>query len=178
MHQEASIMEEIKKVIIVGASSGIGRELAILYARKNNRIGVTARRTFLLEELKQQFPDNIFVKSFDNTTGNIEQEIHQLIKKIEGCDLLILSSGEGQLNPDLNYLPEKETIALNVVAWTRICVFIFNFFKTQRYGHLVSITSIASIRGEGRAPAYNASKSFQANYLEGLRKNALKFKLS
>lgn len=162
----------MKKVIIVGASSGIGRELAILYAKENCTVGITGRRKNLLEELREEFSDRIIVQSFDNTKDDIEKNLRELIDKMKGVDLFILSSGVGYLNPQLDYTIEKETIELNVVSWTRIADSIFLFFKQQGRGHFAAITSIAAIRGEGRAPAYNASKAYQASYLEGLRKKA------
>jgi short-subunit dehydrogenase len=51
-----------------------------------------------------------------------------------------------------------------------------NYFKKQGHGHLVNISSVAGIRGNGLAPSYNASKAYQINYLEGLRLNAYKSK--
>jgi short-subunit dehydrogenase len=50
------------------------------------------------------------------------------------------------------------------------------YFKEQGYGHLVNISSVAGIRGNGIAPSYNATKAYQINYLEGLRLNAYKSK--
>ncbi|MEO6169102.1 MAG: SDR family NAD(P)-dependent oxidoreductase [Chitinophagales bacterium] len=167
----------MKKVIIVGASSGIGRELAILYAKKKCIVGVTGRRRELLNELKDQYPEHIIPSSFDNTKDDVEYHLQQLIAKLGGLDLLILSSGKGELNAPLEWHVEQETIELNVMAWTQLADFTFNYFKGQKHGHFAAITSIASIRGEGRAPAYNASKSFQTNYLEGLRKMAVFLKL-
>ena len=49
-----------------------------------------------------------------------------------------------------------------------------NYFKKQGHGHLVNISSVAGIRGNGLAPSYNSSKAYQINYLEGLRLNASK----
>ncbi|HUM47248.1 MAG TPA: SDR family NAD(P)-dependent oxidoreductase [Chitinophagales bacterium] len=167
----------MKKVIIVGASSGIGRELAILYANKKWLVGVTGRRRELLHELRDQYPEQIIPLSFDNTSDDVEYHLQLLISKLGGLDLLILSSGSGALNTSLDWKVEQETIELNVMAWTQIADFIFSYFREQEHGHFAAITSIASIRGEGRAPAYNASKSFQANYLEGLRKLAVFLKL-
>lgn len=168
----------MKKVIIAGASSGIGRELAILYAKNNCMVGITGRRKNLLDELRDLYPDNIVPLSFDNTKDDVEYHLQLLISRLNGLDLLILSSGAGELNPDLDWRIEKDTLELNVMAWTQIADFTFNYFRKQNHGHFAAITSIASIRGEGRAPAYNASKSFQANYIEGLRKKTVLDKLN
>ncbi len=163
----------MKKVIIVGASSGIGRQLALLYAQQGHKVGITGRRGNMLQEVQHQFPDLISIQRFDNTTEDISFHLNQLINRVGGMDLFILSSGTGNINLSLDWNLEKEMIDLNVVAWTEIVDFIFHFFQKQRKGHLTAITSIGSIRGEGRAPAYNATKAFQANYLEGLRKKSV-----
>jgi short-subunit dehydrogenase len=168
----------MKKIIIVGASSGMGKELAILYAKNNSLVGITGRRNNLLEALHQQFPKNIITQCFDNTKDDIEKNLSALIAKLGGLDLMIISSGIGYLNPSLDPAIEKETLELNVTAWTRVADFSFNFFTQQKNGHLAAITSIAAIRGEGRAPAYHASKAYQATYLEGLRKRSFMLKLN
>ena len=168
----------MRKVIVVGASSGIGRELAMIYADHNCKVGITGRRKNLLEELQHKFPDRVIIRSFDNVNDNIEENLSALIESLGGLDLLVLSSGTGDLNTSLDWLIEKNTLDLNVLAWTHIADFTFNFFRQQGHGHFAAITSIAAIRGEGRAPAYNASKAFQANYLEGLRKKASQEKLN
>lgn len=140
-------------------------------------MGITGRKKDLLEELQRQFPNQILIQSFDNTKDDIGKNLTELISRLNGLDLLILSSGTGEINSSLNWTVEKEAIDLNVTAWTEIADFTFNFFKQQKSGHFAAITSIAAIRGEGRAPAYNASKAFQASYLEGLRKKAVYKKL-
>lgn len=173
-----SIQRCMKKVIIIGASSGIGRELAILYARQSCIVGITGRRKELLDELHSLYPDRLFARPFDNTKDDVEYHISELIAQLGGLDLLILSAGNGELNTTLDWAPEQSTVALNVMAWTQIAGYTFRYFMQQNHGQLAAITSIASIRGEGRAPAYNASKAFQANYLEGLRKLATYKKLN
>ncbi len=167
----------MKKVIIVGASSGIGRALAILFARQNWMVGVTGRRKELLDELYDLYPEQVVPLAFDNTKEDATHKLQLLISKLGGLDLLVLSSGTGNINSALDWSIEEDTLLLNVVAWTRIADYTFNYFNAQGSGHFAAITSIAAIRGEGRAPAYNASKSFQANYLQGLRKMAIHKKL-
>lgn len=167
----------MKRVIVVGGSSGIGRELAILYAKNGHRVGVSARRNDLLESLQALFPERIVTRSFDVTNENAISELQHLIESVGGMDLLILSAGKGIINTQLDVEIERQTAALNVMAWTALADFTFNYFKHHKVGQLAAITSIAAIRGEGRVPAYNASKAYQANYLEGLRKLAVHKKL-
>jgi short-subunit dehydrogenase len=95
---------------------------------------------------------------------------------IGGIDLLIISSGIGEINDRLAFEIEKRTIQTNVVGFTCIADWAFNYFEKQKSGHLVAITSIGGLRGSRQAPAYNATKAYQINYLEGLRQKAKKLK--
>ncbi len=65
---------------------------------------------------------------------------------------------------------------MNVTGFTCIANWTFNYFEKQKAGHLVAISSVGGIRGSRIAPAYNATKSYQINYLEGLRQKATKQK--
>ncbi len=104
-------------------------------------------------------------------------EMKEINKKlIDGLDHLILSSGTGYLNENLDFEIENKTNSLNVNAFTEIVDWAFNYFEKQGKGYLVVISSIAGLRVSWIAPAYNASKAYQINYLEGLRQKATKTK--
>jgi short-subunit dehydrogenase len=168
----------MKKAIIIGASSGIGKELALLLANNQYQVGITGRRTDLLLELKQQKPEQFFVKTFDTTdTASVPGHLDALQQELGGLDLLVLSSGTGDLNDSLNFEIEKRTLDTNVSGFTCVAVWAFNYFEKQKHGHLTAISSIAGIRGSRVAPSYNATKAFQINYLEGLRQKASKLNL-
>lgn len=168
----------MKKAIVIGATSGIGKELAMLLVNNNYKVGITGRRTQLLSELKHQKPENFIIKAFDITdTVSIPQYLQELVNELGGLDLLVLSSGTGDLNDALDFEIEKRTIDTNVLGFTCIVDWAFTYFKKQQAGHLTAISSIAGIRGSRMAPAYNASKAFQLNYLEGLRQKASKLKM-
>jgi short-subunit dehydrogenase len=168
----------MKKAIIVGATSGIGKELANVLANNNYKVGITGRRTQLLQELKQHNPDQFVVRTFDVTeTDAVPGHLQELVNELGGLDLLVLSSGTGELNKPLDFKIEKGTIDVNVSGFTCVTDWSFNYFWKQKAGHFVNISSIAGIRGSGIATAYNASKAFQINYLEGLRQKATKLKL-
>ena len=81
---------------------------------------------------------------------------------------MVYSSGIGDANYKLDWSLEKPILETNVLAATKIYGLAYNMFHEQGYGHLVGISSIASIRGNRHAPSYYASKSFQASYLESL----------
>ena len=166
----------MKKAIIVGASSGIGNELAKILVENGYEVGITGRRKSELEKMRESRPESYVISSFDCTTENNTEKLTDLTNKLGGLDLLILSSGTGDLNEKLNYEIENKTNLLNVNAFTEIVDWTFNYFEKEGKGHLVVISSIAGIRGGRIAPAYNASKAYQINYLEGLRQKATKTK--
>ncbi|PWL40509.1 oxidoreductase [Flagellimonas aquimarina] len=167
----------MKKAIVIGATSGIGRELALVLSKNNYKVGITGRRSALLKALEQKSPGSFISMAFDCTEEHATIHLEQLIEKLEGLDLLIFSSGTGDLNEALVYDIEKMTNTLNVVAFSKIMGWAFKLFQKQGNGHVVAITSIGGLRGSAIAPAYNASKAYQINYLEGLRQKAKKLKM-
>ena len=165
----------MKKAIIIGATSGIGKGLANILAENNYKVGITGRRTELLDELKSQNTNSYFARTFDITeTEFIGENLEALVTELGGLDLLIISSGTGDLNEKLDFEIEKRTIDTNVSGFTCIANWTFNYFENQKFGHLVAISSIGGLRGSRVAPSYNATKAYQINYLEGLRQKARK----
>jgi len=166
----------MKKAIVIGASSGIGRALALVLANHGYEVGVTARRAELLAELQAIHPAQIKILAFD-VTHDIGIHLNALLAQLGGLDLLVYSSGVGELNADLDIELERPTIEVNVKAFNEAMVWAYRYFEQQKHGHIVAISSIAGLRGGALAPAYNASKAYQINYLEGLRQKATKQKL-
>lgn len=165
----------MKKIIIIGATSGIGRRLAELYAKEDCRIGITGRRENLLKEICALDKDKLFYQVCDIThTESTLSSLEALVKEIGGMDLLIISAGTGELNPQLSYLLERPTLLTNIIGFTNIADWGFRYFEQQKGGHLINISSVGGTRGSGIAPAYNASKAYQINYMEGLRQKAAK----
>ena len=167
----------MKKAIIVGATSGIGRALAKLLVENDYKAGITGRRANLLAEIQNEKPDSYIIESFDiSDTGNISEHLTALTQKLGGLDLLVISSGTGNLNDKLDFDIEKRTIDTNVSGFTAIADWAFNYFEKQKQGHLVAISSVAGLRGNRQAPSYAASKAYQINYLQGLKQKANKIK--
>ena len=162
-------------VLIIGATSGIGKALFEIYAAKGNRIGIVGRRVYLLDELYQRHPDNTFTSAADITKQEeFGQAIDTLCRKLGSVDIAIVCSGRGDLNPSLDYALESPTIETNVRGWTFVIDMFYHVLEKQGHGHLVAITSVGGLRGEPMAPAYSATKAFQINYMEALRKKAFK----
>lgn len=161
----------MKNAIIIGASSGIGRSLATMLSLDGYRVGVVARRSGLLTELRDELPPGrCVVKSVD--VSNPEEAmslVRSLIQELGDVDIFVISAGTGFENPALEWALERDTIAVNVLGFAGMINVAAEHFQARRSGHLVAISSLAALRGFGGAPAYAASKSFMSNYLEGVR---------
>jgi len=168
----------MQKVIIIGASSGIGLELAKLFATDGDLVGITGRRCALLEKLAENFPSKIFVECFDVRGDQNILHLESLIKKLNGLDLLIYNSGYGEVSQSLDWNIDKQTVETNVNGFIEIVNYSFNYFAKQGHGQIAATSSIGSIRGNSWAPAYSASKSFMSVYMEGLHMKARKMKVN
>lgn len=163
----------MKKAIIIGATSGIGKGLAKLLVGNDYKVGITGRRSALLEELKNERSDSYFTETFDITDADRTiEKLEKLSAELGGLDLIIISSGTGDLNEDLDFKVERRAIDTNVTGFTCISDWAFNYFKKQGFGHLAAISSVGGLRGSRHAPSYNATKAYQINYLEALRQKA------
>jgi short-subunit dehydrogenase len=166
-----------KKVIIAGASSGIGKELAILYAVAGCRVGITGRRGQLLDELKKRYPLQIETAVFDVMGNDNTVYLDLLIEKLGGMDLFIYNAGYGEVSATLDPAIERATVLTNVNGFVEMVDHAFNYFQQQGHGQIAATSSIASLAGNHFAPAYSASKAFMSNYMEGLYLKAKKLKL-
>jgi short-subunit dehydrogenase len=159
----------MKTAIVFGATSGIGREISKLLLKDGYKVAITGRRLEKLEALKKQYSNQIYVVQNDiQKVDEVENAFNEIIKEFTTIDIIIQSSGVGHINPALAWDKEEETIFTNVVGVTKLYDLSFNLFRNQGFGHLVGITSIASIRGNRGAPAYFSSKAYQKAYLESL----------
>lgn len=158
----------MKKVVIIGASSGIGRELAIKYAKIGCKVGIAARREDRLKDIQKEFPNNIEYSIIDVQKNNCNTELESLINKIGGVDLYIHCSGFGSHNVELDEDIEVHTVNTNCLGFTHMIGYIFNHFREKGGGHIAAISSIAGTKGLGAAPSYSASKKYQSTYIEAL----------
>jgi len=163
----------MKKAIIIGATSGIGKALTELLLRNEYAVCITGRRENILQSVQAAHPGKVIFKKMDvQDLSTTESICNELTVQMGGVDVLIICAGIGVENEALKFETENDVIKTNVQGFTLLCDWGMNFFKKQGHGHLVNISSVAGIRGNGLAPSYNASKAYQINYLEGLRLNA------
>jgi short-subunit dehydrogenase len=165
----------MKKAIVIGATSGIGKSITEILIQNGYAVGFTGRRVGMLQSLKEKNPDKIHYCQMDvQDVSAVESICSNLVHQLGGLDLFIISAGIGDENKSLDFSIENNVIKTNVQGFTCVSNWAMNYFKKQGHGHLVNISSIAGLIGNGEAPSYNATKAFQINYLEGLRLNAYK----
>ena len=157
-----------KRIVIIGATSGIGKETALLFARKGWHVGIAGRREERLWELQEAMPEAFVARPLDVTREDAPGQLAALIRELGGMDVFLLSAGIGTQNPALLPEPELNTARTNVDGFIRMVTTAFHYFKEQGGGHLAVISSIAGTKGLGVAPAYSATKRFQNTYIEAL----------
>jgi len=155
----------MKKAIVMGASSGIGLEVARLLKQQGWTVGVAARRVELLTEFEAS-------AQIDVTSEDAGQKLRQLIEKTGGMDLYFHASGIGHQNRTLEADIELRTIKTNALGFTRMVGEAYRYFAEQGHGHIAAISSIAGTKGLGPAPAYSATKALQNVYLQALEQQA------
>lgn len=177
MTPQSEIMDT-KKVIIIGATSGIGKELALVFSSNGYEIGITGRRKNLLSGLASQLQTKTYISSFDVRDTEIAMTmLGNLISDMGNVDIIIINAGTGSINKMLDWAPEKDTIDTNVSGFIAMANVSIRFFINKKAGHLVGISSIAGLMPNNQAPAYSSSKAFISNYLLSLRGKMEKEKL-
>lgn len=159
---------DMKRAVIIGATSGIGYEVAKGLMLQGWRVGIAGRRQLALNAFKTIAPDRIEIQELDVTHPDAPEKLQQLIDKLGGMDLFLLSSGIGHQNQALNPEIELNTTFTNVEGFTRMVTAAFGYFRQQGGGHLAVISSIAGTKGLGSAPAYSATKRYQNTYIDAL----------
>lgn len=181
-----------KRAIVMGATSGIGKEVARLLAANGYEVGIAGRREERLVQMAQATPGIVTHRQIDVTKEDAPTELHKLIEELGGMDLYFHSSGIGWENVALDADKELKTVETNGVGFVRMVSAAYNWFAEQRAdeakqraegdeqrasdkerkARIACITSIARTRGLGAAPAYSATKRMQAHYLECLSQQA------
>jgi short-subunit dehydrogenase len=168
---------ETKKIIIIGATSGMGYRIARLYQQKGWRVGIAGRRTDKLQELATLAPEQTVWQQIDITQSDAEDRLCALAQQTGGMDVFLLCSGIGSLNRTLKPEIELNTVATNGEGFTRMVTAAYRYFAQHGGGQLAVISSIAGVKGLGSAPAYSATKRFQNIYIDALEQLAYMEKL-
>lgn len=173
--------EAPRKAIVVGASHGIGAALAIEMAHRGYRVGICSRNLERLAEVGHQIGDHTCIRQLDVTDlAAVPRVLEDMTAEMGGVDVMVISSGiwpeigaAAAAPAGIPFAPEKETIDVNVTGFTAVANYAMNKFIAQGRGHVVGISSVDAVRGGAGCPAYCASKSFVATYLEGMRNKCI-----
>lgn len=168
----------MKRAVIIGASSGIGYEVARLLIAQGWTVGVAARRVEPLATLQNQAPERVFTAQIDVTADDADTSLLQLIERMGGMDLYFHAAGIGWTNITLEADKEMKTMQTNAVGFTRMVGAAYRYFVANGGGHIACITSIAGTKGLGPAPSYSATKAMQNTYLQALEQLANAQKLN
>ncbi len=162
-------------VVITGASSGIGRALAVALAGGQARVGVTARRTERLDELVRHVRANggtIEAHSCDVTDRESAlTAIRGLSEKLGPVDLLIANAGLGQTAgaDPMNVPVFEQMVRVNLLGVAYAFEAVMESMLARKSGHLVAISSLAAYKGLPGSAGYCATKAAVNTYCEGLR---------
>ena len=163
---------EAKRIVVVGATSGIGLDVARLFISRGWFVGVAGRNTQMLDALKQENPSQVYTAVIDITHSDAPERLSHLIEEMNGMDVYFHSSGIGYNNPQLDETKELDTLRTNGEGFTRMIGAAYRYFRLRKKGQIVAISSVAATRGMGSAPAYSATKRFQMHYLQSIRQLA------
>lgn len=161
-----------KKAIIMGASSGIGNEVARLLLSRGWTLGVAARRTAPLEQLAREWPGKVKFAAIDANAGEAGARLLALIEALGGANLYLHVSGVGWQNMSLEADKELATVETNALGFARLVGEAYRYFARTGGGHIAVVSSVAGTKGLGAAPAYSASKAFDAVYVQALEQQA------
>ncbi len=162
----------MKRAIVIGASSGLGKEVAKLLLAEGWRLGIAARRIERLNEVKALAPAMVEVQAIDVTSDNAPQALEKLIEKTGGMDLFFYASGVGNQNMELEPEIEINTVTTNALGFTRMIAAAYRYMAEHGGGHIAAISSIAGTKGLGAAPSYSATKALQNTYIQALEQQA------
>lgn len=156
-----------KKIIIMGATSGIGLEVARLFHQQGHIIAIAGRRMDNLQRISTELANCPYAQ-IDVTDTQAPTRLQELIEDLGGMDIYLHVSGIGKQNRQLDTDVELATVETNALGFTRLVNHAWHYFRTQGSGHIAAVSSIAGTKGLGAAPSYSATKRYCNTYLEAL----------
>jgi short-subunit dehydrogenase len=171
-----------QNILITGASSGLGRGMAIEFAKKGRNLALCARRIERLETLKNELlainPNiQVFIRALDVDDHDEVFKVFADFKEDFGhIDRVIVNAGMGKgASVGSGYFyANKQTAITNFVSALAQCEAAMQIFRQQQAGHLVTISSVSAVRGARRAmTVYAATKAALSSLTEGIRIDVL-----
>ena len=155
------------KIVITGASSGLGMETAKLFIKNGWTVPVCARRTDRLDELKSR-SETVKTAYLDVNNPESADVLDSLLKSDGGTDIYFHASGIGCHNLETDLEKELNVLNTNCLGFSRCIITAFNYFRERGGGQIAAISSVAGTKGLGAAPSYSASKAMNNVYLQSL----------
>jgi short-subunit dehydrogenase len=163
-----------KRALVIGASVGMGREVAKLLAADGYIVGMAARRISLLEKVQQEIPTQTYIAQIDvSKHDEAVEKLGAMIQEMGGLDLLVIAV-TGFWDADFentDWTDFLSVLHVDVIGFFALARTALTFFEAQGYGHLVGFSSIDGLHGVASAPAYSAAKAFCSRYLDAERNN-------
>jgi len=159
-----------KNVWITGASSGIGKALAIKFAREGWQVAASARRENLLKDLNKQDP-NIHPFPLDvKNEGEAKNIFQNIVKKFETIDIAVFCTGIHDPESEKKLSSEKirEIMETNFFGTLNCIMAVNSYFREKKNGHISIVSSVAGYRGLPAASGYCASKSALTSLAESI----------
>ena len=163
-------MEDKKIIWITGASSGIGRALAIKFANEGWLVAASARRENLLQELGQE---NENIHSFPLDVTNLDQcktVFKEIVEKFENIEICVFGTGihDPKSEKEFNLEKIRKIMEVNYFGTMNSINSVYNYYKDKKSGQISIVSSVAGYRGLPAAGAYCASKSALTSFTESL----------
>ena len=163
------MIENQKKIWITGASSGIGKALALKFAKENWLVAISARRKELLDELSQN--ENIFSFPLDVTDDQlVKTTFTNILSKFKTLDICVFCSGayDPKLEKEINKEQIKKIMNINFFGVLNCIKTVEDYFKNKKEGHISIVSSVAAYRGLPNSSGYGPSKAALTNLTESL----------
>jgi short-subunit dehydrogenase len=163
-----------KKAIIIGASSGMGREVAKLLSKDGYTVGLVARRVNLLESLQKEISGQSYIKQVDVTDPHAREQLSELISQMGGLDLIVISisaylDNQNTMPAQKPWSKKERTLNVDAKGFIAMADVALDFFERQNHGHLVGVSSTSGLRGVAYNPEYSAAKACISYYMEAQR---------
>lgn len=166
----------MKTAIIIGATSGIGREVAVKLIEEGWKVGIAGRREERLLDIQGKYgAERVAVKAIDVTRPEATEALDALLAETGAPDVFLHVSGVGWQNRELDEEKELRMIDTNCCGMVRMVVHFFNYVKAhpdvytmKNKAHIAVVTSVACVAGMGVSVGYSSSKKMQSTYLTAL----------
>lgn len=162
----------MKKALVIGASSGIGRGLVMKLSEQGYLVGAVARRYEKLELLQDEAPGPVIIRQLDVAANNAREVLADMISIMGGIDVCVVNAAvwpEVNSGNVLSWDEQLPIIDVNVKGFAAMTNLVAHHFLQENQGHIITISSVDALRGSSIAPTYSASKAFVSTYAEALR---------